>query len=149
MIPFKVFRFDENNFTADVLAPVVRHSTGEGYNMLVRLCDEWLSGANRFNKKGEAFFGTEFEGKILGVGGRCIDPYLNDPGVVRVRHLYVLPEWRHVGVGSKLLKSILDVPAGIFRKITLRTDNPAARKFYEYHGFKYTGEGDVTHEFEL
>ncbi len=148
-IPFKIFRIDEKNFDTEVLAPLMRHSQAEGFKMILKLRDEWQNGDNRYNKKGEAFFGAEFEGKVLGVGGRCLDPYLKTPDVVRVRHLYVLPEWRHVGVGSKILDRILDVPDGQFKKVTLRTDNPAARKFYEFHGFKYVGEGEVTHELEL
>lgn len=117
--------------------------------MMQRLHDNFVNGSNRFDKKGEGLFMAEHEGQIVGIGGRNIDPYTAEADIVRVRHLYVMPEWRYIGVGSRLLHQIVDVPERAFKKITVRTDNPAARKFYEVQGFKYVGEGDVTHEMDL
>lgn len=138
-----------DSFDPTRLNGIVRESTAEGFSMVGKFQLCWTNGRNRFDQPGEAFFIAEFEDKILAIGGRNICPYANDPQVARVRHLYVSPEWRHIGMGSAVLKHVLDMPAGMFHKICVRTMNPGARKFYERHGFKYTGEGDTTHELEL
>lgn len=148
-LPFKIIRIDTGSFDPEVLATLMRHCKIEGFQMMQRLHDNFVNGSNRFDKKGEALFIADHETKIIGIGGRNIDPYTADTGIARVRHLYVMPEWRYIGVGSRLLNQIIDVPERVFKKITVRTDNPAARKFYEVHGFKYVGEGEVTHKMDL
>lgn len=149
MIDFKIKAITEETYDPARFALLLKKSQGEGLNLVLRLTENWQSGANRFNKEGEAFYGAEHEGRFLAVGGRSLDPYLNDASVLRVRHVYVLPEWRRLGIASALMKRVLDIPQGQFKKFTLRTMNPAARKFYERLGFSYVGEGEVTHELEL
>ena len=148
-LPFKITRVDTSSFDPEVLAPLMRHCKIEGFQMMQRLHDNFVNGSNRFDKKNEGLFIADHESKIVGIGGRNIDPYTAETGIARVRHLYVMPEWRYVGVGSLLLKHIIAVPDHAFNKVTVRTDNPAARKFYEVHGFKYVGEGEITHEMDL
>lgn len=148
-IPFNILRLSNDNFHPQQLAHLAKTSAQEGFDYVQRFCANWENGNNRFDRPGEAFFAAVFEDKILGIGGRNIDPYSNNPGIARVRRMYISPEWRHIRMGSKILENILDVPAGMFHKITVRTMNPAARKFYEYHGFCYVGEGEVTHEREF
>lgn len=150
MLPdMKIIRLDETSFDAQKLSPLLRKSQSEGYNLVLRLSEGWESGENRFDKPGEAFFAVEHEGRWLAVGGRSLDPYLGDAGAIRVRHVYVLPEWRGAGVGSALMKKILDIPPGMFHRVTLRSLNPIARKFYERLGFTALGDGPVTHELPL
>jgi GNAT superfamily N-acetyltransferase len=149
MIDFKIKPVVEDIYDPAQFALLLKKSRGEGLNLILRLTENWECGANRFNRPGEAFFAAEHEGRYLAVGGRSHDPYLKDPSVLRIRHVYVLPEWRRLGIASVLMKRVLDIPRGPFKKLTLRTLNPAARKFYERLGFSYVGEGDVTHELEL
>jgi GNAT superfamily N-acetyltransferase len=131
------------------LAPLLEASQAENFNMVRRLCDNWESGANRFDGKGEALFAAwRGEKNLLGLGGRSCDPYLKDPEVLRVRHVYVLPGWRRKGVGSLLMRKILDIPRKGYKKITLRAPETACA-FYEHLGFSRVGEGDVTHELEI
>jgi GNAT superfamily N-acetyltransferase len=149
-INFKITPITEDSFDAKRLAPLLKQSKAEGLNLVLRLCENWENGSNRFNKPGEAFYAAEHEGRFLGVGGRSQDPYVNDPSVLRVRHVYVMPDWRRLGIASALMKKILAVPAGSgFARLTLRTLNPGARKFYERLGFMHAGEGDVTHVLEI
>lgn len=50
-------------------------SMAEGFNMLRRLEDNWLSGHNRFDRPGEKLIGASVEGFIIGVCGLNIDPF--------------------------------------------------------------------------
>lgn len=148
-IDYQIIPLNEPEFDRARVAPLLRQSQIEGLNLVLRLIENWENGTNRFDKPGEAFFAAVHEGRYLGVGGRSLDPYLNQPDVLRVRHVYVMPDWRRLGIATALMKRVLDIPRGRFKKVTLRTLNPAAHKFYERMGFTYIGEGEVTHELEL
>ncbi len=145
MDDLKIIQLTAQNYDAQKISPLLKKSQSEGYNLVLRLTENWASGANQFDKPGEALYAAEHEGRFLGVGGRSVDPYLDDPAIVRVRHVYILPEWRNFGIGSALMKKILAVPPGLFKKMTLRTLNPVARKFYERLGFDAVDDGPVTH----
>lgn len=116
MIDFKILPVTEATYDARKLAPLLKASKAEGFNLVLRLCENWESGANRFNLPGEAYFAAEHEGRLLGVGGRSQDPYLKDPAVLRVRHVYVLPDWRRFGIATALMKKFLKFPARGIRK---------------------------------
>ncbi len=148
-IDFKIIPITDENYDRQKMAALLKKSQAEGYNLVLRFCENWESASNRFNLPGEAFFGIENEGRFIGMGGRSLDPYLNDPKALRVRHVYLLPEWRQLGIGTELMKRIMDVPPEGFTKLTLRTLHMAARKFYEKIGFQYVGEGEITHEREI
>jgi N-acetylglutamate synthase-like GNAT family acetyltransferase len=107
----------------------------------------WKNGVNRFNRPGEALYCVEHEGRIVGICGRAIDPA--DPSVLQLRHAYVLPEWRQLGIGSALLQRLLDVPQGMFRKITLKAYFPLVRKYCERRGFTPVEGQRHTHEMSL
>ena len=79
------------------LSELAREGEAEGFRFLPRLMDEWSSGANRFDQPGEAFFIVTDGGPIVAVCGLNIDPYQTDPGVARLRHLYVRRPARNVG----------------------------------------------------
>lgn len=148
-IDLKILQIDAQNYDPERISPLLKHSQAEGYNLVLRLVENWESGENRFDKPGEALFGAEHEGRLLGIGGRSLDPYLDDKAAIRVRHVYVLPDWRRLGVGAALMEKILDIPPGLFRRVTLRTLNPNARKFYERLGFAPIDQGPVTHQLPL
>src|SRR5215470_17388898 len=75
-------------------------SSQEGFRFMERLCEEWLSGANRFDAPGEALFLGFADGAVVGVCGLSRDPYAHDARTGRVRRLYVLPAHRRSGVGQ-------------------------------------------------
>lgn len=139
----------ESNLPVAALDDLRAASTAEGFGMVRDLIDHWNDNTNTFNKPGEAFFVAEDGGRIVGIGGRNIDPYLNDPRVARVRRVYILPAYRRRGVARQILKKILNVSAGTFTRVTLRTESPAAGKFYESLGFSPTGEEQTTHHIFL
>lgn len=121
-------------------------SQEEGYQFLVRLEQEWLSGKNQFNQPGEGLFKISVHKEIVGIGGINQDPYSNNKQVGRIRRFYVHPSWRKKGIGTVLLNHIIDTKGRKFSVIQLRTDTEIGRKFYERNGFvKVSGHTEFTH----
>ena len=133
----------------DALAALLDDSERQGLRLVRRLADEWASGANRFDRPGEALFMAWIGGNGVGVGGLTIDPYQTAPGVGRVRHVYVLAAHRRAGVGERLMHGILDAARGRFEIVRLRTSNPAAARLYERLGFQPVDEADCSHTLPL
>jgi GNAT superfamily N-acetyltransferase len=138
-----VFRVSE---LPDGLTGLAEVAHAEGFSMLDRLIDNFRSGENRFDRSGEALFGAEQSGKLVGIGGLNVDPYFNDAGLGRVRHLYVHPAARKSGVGRMITEAIEAHAAGRFTKLQLFTPTEAAAKFYEVLGYAVvSGVEKVSH----
>ena len=108
----------------DRLAALLAESEQQGFRFVRRLVEEWESGANRFDRPGEALFVARVGNDVVGVCGLHVDPYADDPKIGRVRHLYVL------------------VPH-------LRTANATAARLYERLGFRRTAARDHTHVLDV
>jgi GNAT superfamily N-acetyltransferase len=119
----------------ETLGALVAESEGAGLRLVRRLVDDWASGANRFDRPGEAFFVAVQDGHVVGVCGLNVDPYAGAPRVGRVRHLYVLTAHRRGGVGRRLVEAVVEAAGGRFDELRLRTQNPAAARLYERLGF--------------
>jgi ribosomal protein S18 acetylase RimI-like enzyme len=133
----------------EMLAPLLQASVAENFRMLVRLEQDWLGGTNRFDRPGEILLSASEGSRLLGVCGLNVDPYENDPTVGRVRHLYVLPADRRRGVGGLLVRRITAESRGAFRRLTVRTDNEIAARFYLAMGFTAIDNNTATHELAL
>ena len=120
----------------DDLEPLVQESLAQGFDFVQRLVDDYLCGANRFERPGEALFGVYEGGRLIAVGGLNRDPYLADGHTGRVRHVYVLAAWRRRGVGRLLVRRIVEQARPHYRRLTLRTLNPKADPFYRALGFQ-------------
>ncbi|MFN3432580.1 MAG: GNAT family N-acetyltransferase, partial [Candidatus Sericytochromatia bacterium] len=96
---------------------------------------EYVSGVNRFDGPSEVLFVVTDGETPVAVCGLNRDPYLDDPGVGRVRHLYVLKAYRHLGLGRSLVVAVMDAARGPFHMLTLRTENPVAARLYASLGF--------------
>jgi GNAT superfamily N-acetyltransferase len=131
------------------LAPLLAESEQAGHRFVRRLADEWATGINRFDKPGEAFFAAWSGERLVGVCGLNVDPYTTDPQVGRVRHLYVLVEFRLLGVGRQLVAAVVTSAQGRFAALRLRTDSPKAAAFYERMRFRRVGAADCSHMREL
>ena len=126
-------------------AELKSQSMAEGFNMLRRLEDNWLSGLNRFDGPGEKLIGASVVGLIVGVCGLNVDPFTLKTGIGRLRHLYVDSGWRKRQVGSALLSEILKDSGHWFDFINTNAP-PSAFTFYERAGFiALTGIEKVTH----
>jgi ribosomal protein S18 acetylase RimI-like enzyme len=118
-----------------------------GHRFILRLKADWLSGANDFSKSGECLRAAVEGGKLIGIGGINIDPYLNDKANGRIRHLYVHSRFRRKNVASIILKELEKDAVCHFDLLTLRTNNPEADLFYLKLGFcRVQGHPFLTHQ---
>ena len=130
----------------EVLAAEAR---SEGFGMLDALVKGFSDGSNRFDRDGELLLAAWDGSELVAVCGLNVDPYLSDPLIGRVRHLYVSSSHRNRGVGGALVGRIISEARGAFTKLRVRTRNSAAGAFYETLGFEPSNEPDVTHILEL
>jgi len=122
------------------IQPLLSESIAQGHRFIDRLITEYEDGTNRFTLPGEALFGVYSGEQLIAIGGLNHDPFLADDEVGRVRHVYVLSEFRRQGVGTLLLRQIIDVACRHFRLLTLRTFSEDAATFYVALGFQETSE---------
>jgi len=132
------------------LAPLIAESEQHGLRLVRRLADEWASGANRFDRPGEALFLARTGERVVGVCGLNVDPYAAQPSVGRLRHLYVLSAHRRLGIGEQLVTRIIETARGRFERLRLSTSNPEAARLYERLGFRPRADGaHCTHSMDM
>ncbi|WP_420800282.1 GNAT family N-acetyltransferase [Neobacillus terrae] len=110
-----------------------------------------LNGTNTFNNFGEALYGVfNNNGEIVAIGGLNPDPFSNKPFIGRVRRFYVNKEYRRKGIGSLLLKSIINEAKKYYKILVLRTNTKQGDNFYTSYGFlKVDIYPSSTHYMEL
>ena len=129
------------------LEPLLESAVTEGYRHVTRLVDDYRSGANRFEGRGEVLLIARAEDEVaLGVCGLNATAR---PGIGRLRRFYVLPAVRSQGIGAALLERIVNAARLHFTKLELRTNDPRATAFYFSHGFQAVQREDATHELEI
>ena len=128
-------------------APLLAECEREGGPFLLRLRDEWRSGATRFDRANEILLGAFLDGRLAGVGGLTHDPW--QPDIGRLRHLYVLREMRGRGIGRMLVARIVEEAGRAFSVLRLRTRAEEAARLYESFGFIPTAEPFETHRLGL
>lgn len=132
------------------LIALLADDEGAGTRFVRRLVDEWASGANRFDRLGEALFGAWVGEQLVGVCGLNVDPYAGSDRLGRLRRLYVLAAHRRRGVGRRLVMEVIAAARGRFDGLRLRTTNPEAAQLYEAIGFaRSVGSQDHTHVMAL
>ena len=147
-VPAQVERI--TSLAAVPLSRLLMVSVADGHNLVQRLCDDWRSGANRFDRPGEALFAAWRGGKLAGVSGLNRDPFSDArPDDARLRHLYVEPAARRAGVGRELSLRCIDHARDGFARVRLRCHQPAAIALYLTLGFVPVGERDATHAMTL
>ena len=125
---------------------LLRVSRLEGHDLVERLVDDWKDGSNRFDRPGELALEARLGPRLVGVGGLNLDPYLDDPGVGRIRHVYVSPDARSLGVGRVLVMTLVEHARGRFSRVRLRAGDTEASGFYVRLGFdEAPDEPDATH----
>jgi aminoglycoside 6'-N-acetyltransferase len=126
--------------------PLISEAKSLGFDFVRRLRDDYLSGANRFDKPGEGLFATFADGALTGIGGLNMDHYARDPSIGRVRHLYVMASHRRQGIGRALATAIMSAAIAGFSSLRLRTLTAEGRRFYEALGFeRLRGGHEATH----
>ncbi|MFN2234410.1 MAG: GNAT family N-acetyltransferase [Anaerolineales bacterium] len=121
---------------SDDLRPLLEESREQGFEFLERLVLEYDNGTNQFQRPGEALFGIYHDQQLIAIGGLNRDPYLAESDIGRVRHVYVLLEWRNRGIGKQLIQTIIQEAKKQFRLLTLRTFSDQASSFYRAIGFQ-------------
>lgn len=125
-------------------------ASNEGYDFVETLVEEWASGENRFEKKGEVLMACFEEHprkqpQLVAVGGVTIDPFLQSPEIGRIRRVYVRAAWRNQGIGALLVKTLIAASAKNFRAVRLRAENCDAARLYERLGFSPIENKSATH----
>lgn len=133
----------------ELVAPLIEESEAAGFHFLAWLRDDWQSGANRFDRPGEAFFVARVDGVLAGVCGLNRNPFGAGGDEGRVRRLYVAESFRRAGVGRALLQAVCAAATGHFRDLTVRAPHPDAARFYESLGFVPVDEPHNTHRLPL
>ena len=130
----------------EALAPLIAESERLGWRFVRRLADGWAAGTNRFDRDGESFFVARMSGAIVGVCGLNADTYVANDTTGRVRRLYVLRAYRGIGIGERLVQTVIAAAAGRFQRLRVKTENPEADRLYRRLGFQVvTGVADCTH----
>ncbi|MDX2161041.1 MAG: GNAT family N-acetyltransferase [bacterium] len=120
----------------DDLAPLLAASLAEGYTFLQRLWNDYHSGTARYDAPGAALLAAVTPaGDLTAVGGVHRDPYLDQPQIGRIQHVYVLPAARRHGVGRLLMAGLIDHARPQFALLTLRTPTAHGDAFYRALGF--------------
>jgi GNAT superfamily N-acetyltransferase len=131
------------------IAPLVIEAESEGHRFVRRLQHEWNSGENRFEALGEFLMSAYIDDRLVAIGGLNIDPYSSAAGVGRLRHVYVSSVARRLGVGTQLVKRVMNEAARTFATLRLRTTTIEAAAFYERLGFLAVNEENATHIIRL
>jgi len=117
----------------------------EGFRFVDKLVVEWGSGTNRFARTGEVFLVAFRATNLIAVGGINRDPYTDQDGIGRLRHLYIRKSDRRSGVGSALVQQLLEHAKDVFHSVRLRTETREAADFYISLGFHAVQDEAATH----
>jgi len=124
---------------------LMQRSRDEGIKNMSMLQDNWLSGAERFNKNGAALFGAFFESELIGLGGTTKELGYTAPAM-RMRRLFVLPHWRRKGVAGLIAHHCMDWGLQSAKTLTCNAQaSDAAAPFWERMGFEPVSLPRITH----
>ena len=129
-----------------IIRDLSRVAEAEGFRFVTRFADECANGGVQLDSPGEYFCGVFEEGDLVALGGVTPDPYVDDAGVGRVRHVFVRPEFRARGVGRMLVDTLEARAQNRYTRLRLRTDRAAAAAFYERLGYRAISNDSATHE---
>jgi GNAT superfamily N-acetyltransferase len=127
------------NFTA-----LLAQAEQRGHEFVSRFYANWSRGNELYAGPDEGIFAAYLGAKLVGIAAIAIDPYLENPAVGRLRHVFVLREARGKGVASALVAKCLE-RGRCFHAIRLRTGNPDAARIYERAGFVRIDLKDASH----
>lgn len=128
---------------------LILESSSENFRHMQRLYDDFQSGKNRFDKPGEMLFLAKIGERVIGVCGLNRYDYWGE-NVARLRRMYVVKEYRRMGIARELTEEIIKNAREKFDTIVLKTDNPGAFAFYKNLGFdEVSGDEFVTHVLKI
>lgn len=125
---------------------LLAEARSEGVRNMSLLAEEWASGKQRFDAEGAALFAAFVGGELAGVGG--VSAESSEPAM-RMRRLYVRPQFRRSGVGRALAGAMMQQGfegAGVLTANARASD--AAGPFWEAMGFRRIDAAGYTHRLE-
>ena len=118
-------------------------AAADGIRNMGILVADWMSGAERYDKPGEALFGA-FDGAwLVGIGCVKIEPAVP---AMRMRRLYVLRKARRHGVGRMLAEAMIARGFEGADRLTCNAVPPGAGEFWDAMGFTRVTADGWTHE---
>ena len=137
------------NRIADQLPPdfaeLLSASQRQGIRNMTLLFEHWQDGTERFDGEGEALFAAKSGEMLLGMAGVSVERNL-ETRAMRMRRLYVLPNYRRQGIAASLAQCCIDHG---FETANLLTCNARASKaagpFWEHMGFAPIDWPNITH----
>jgi ribosomal protein S18 acetylase RimI-like enzyme len=96
-------------------------------------------------RAGEGFVACQFNDPTAPVLGYVL--VREDKDLLDITRLGVLPEAQCLGIGTALLRRILDMKRTTV--LTVKKDNPRALRLYKRHGFKVVGHFVLEHAWVL
>jgi len=143
---FKILKINDEKITN--LVQLESEAEDEGYQFVGRAMYEFLSGDNDFAGEGEILYGAYVGQWCLGICGLNIDPYTNEKGIGRVRHLYVSEQFRNKGIATALMEKVIDRAKKHFIILRLKS-TPNAIDFYDKLGFSESVSEHESHRMVL
>ena len=129
-----MIRVDRLGRPPDALDALRREALAEGYAFVERLAAEWAA-APRALGGAWAGFAARIGDRLAGVAALTSDPHDPAPDLMRVRHVYVRPGSRRVGVGRALARALLNESGAPAGRLQLRACDARAARFWGSVGF--------------
>ena len=121
-------------------------AAAEGIGIVERVIAEWAAAEQRFDAEGEALFAAYAGGALAGIGGVTVEADAPQPAM-RMRRLYVSPEFRRQGVGRTLAGAMMQQGFQSAGLLTVKAGAAtAAAPFWESLGFVAVERPGLTHE---
>ena len=127
------------------LERIAEEARDEGFQFVTRFLADLAAERAALDTQREFFLGAFESDELVGFGGVTPDPYIDDATVGRLRHLFVRPAARRLGIGRSLVRALEDRAAPIYQRLRLRTNTHAAARFYERLGYDRSIESNSTH----
>lgn len=115
--------------------------THEYLSELRKVDDQKISETKKWlEKEDTTCWVAEVDGKVVGE----TSPHVNDKGENRVGTLYILKDYRRMGIGTMLMEKVYERFKGMGEVcLQCATYNKAAKNFYEKSGFKQSDPESV------
>lgn len=120
-------------------------SDAEGYDFMARLALYWADGAYRGDRQA-SLRAAYVDGDLAGLGAQALDDYDVSPNHRRIRHFYVLPQYRRHGVGRKLALALMEDALALAPRLHLRATHDFSTAFWDSLGFTRVEHESRTHE---
>lgn len=123
---------------------ILAEATESGHKFVARFFARYQSGEFVFDQPGECLLGVWDDTTLVAFGGLCRDPYAATPNIGRLRHLYILGDFRGCGIGKSIVEAAL-ARNTTFSEVRLRAGTDAAGRFYDHLGWQRTDAPNATH----